>query len=148
MNRAPLIVQDTIRIRYDRIITLTDAFAAEHLNAEYALLAGQGIAVLSKETTDPIRTGSPAVWGSSMIHALGRVNFLFDKGSRPHVSLKELLDWFGAGQSTVLDRSYKIRCMLKMKESQYEWTLPSRQNDLSTWLMSFTDDSSPKRAQK
>ena len=53
-------------------------------------------------------------------------NFLFDKSQNPHITAKQISDWFDLGSSTVQGKSKTIREMFKINPMDYKWCLPSR----------------------
>lgn len=59
-------------------------------------------------------TGRIEIWAAAVIHALGTVNFLFDKASQPYVSVTDICQFFGTKQSTTAQKSKKIRDMFNM----------------------------------
>ncbi len=48
----------------------------------------------------PLVQGKPNTWAADIVHALGMVNFLFDKTQTPHVSTAELYKHFEVSAST------------------------------------------------
>jgi hypothetical protein len=57
------------------------------------------------------------------------VNFLFDRSQTPHVSAKDLYQWFGVADSTGQGKSKQVRDTLKMRQLDPNWCLPSRAED-------------------
>lgn len=93
-------VLKTLRERYLAIVNITDAFSEKHLNDEYAQLIRYAVAALCRKRPSPVETGNAAVWACGVTHALGMVNFLFDKNQAPHIRASELYKAFGVSQST------------------------------------------------
>jgi hypothetical protein len=110
---------------YSAIVTLTDAVCKQHLNDEYAELSRLLAATLARKRPSPIVRGKPEIWACAIIHALGIVNFLFDKSNSPHMRADELYDAFGVTQSSGGNKSKLIRDMLKMYPFDPNWCLPS-----------------------
>ena len=96
------------------IIQLVKSFCSEKLNEEYAALAEKLIRKLGRKRNVPFVTGQTTVWAAAVIHALGTINFLFDKSSKPHVSIDEINDFFGTKKSTTGNKSKEIRDLLKL----------------------------------
>ena len=69
-------VPDTMKPRYDEIVAHTDAFCAEHLNAEYAQVCRQMTATLARKRPSPLLSGNAKTWAAAIVHTVGRVNFL------------------------------------------------------------------------
>lgn len=59
-------------------------------------------------------TGNIENWAAGVIHALGTINFLFDKASEPYASVKTINDFFGTKQSTTSQKSKKIRDLFEI----------------------------------
>lgn len=58
--------------------------------------------------------GRLEIWAAASIHALGAINFLFDKSFEPYITIDELNDYFGTTKSTVSNKAREIREMLKI----------------------------------
>ncbi len=81
-------------------------------------------------------SGRSNTWSAGIIHALGMVNFLFDKSQDPHLSSKELSEWFGLSQNTIGAKSKSIRDMFKMMQLDPRWTLSSNMdNNPMVWMI-------------
>jgi hypothetical protein len=121
---------------YNAITALTDEFSDKYLNVEYKELARKAIATLCRKRPSPVVTGTTKVWACGVIHALGTVNFLFDKSQTPHVTNGEMIDFFGVAKSTTSSKSKNIRDMLKMNHFDHKWLIPSRvDNSIMTWML-------------
>lgn len=120
-ERVPAVVRDA----YEAIVALTDSFAPEHLNEEYADLCRQLAAKLSRKRPSPISRGRRETWAAGIIHALGMVNFLFDPSQEPHVRASEVHSSFGVSESTGSGKSRTIRKMFGMYQLDPRWVLPS-----------------------
>jgi hypothetical protein len=59
-------------------------------------------------------SGKLEIWAAGIIHAIGTVNFLFDKSFEPYISVHDICEYFGATQSTTSQKSKVIRDMFKM----------------------------------
>lgn len=123
--------------KYLEIIDLTDTFCNENLNEEYAQFVRYVIAALCRKRPSPLSKGKAKTWACGAIHAIGTVNFLFDKSQRIHISASELYTKFGIGQSTGQSKSKIIRDLLKMHQMDPNWTLPSKLEDNPIiWMLS------------
>ena len=100
--------------KQQEIIRLAKSFCDEKLDAEYAALAEKLICKLGRKRNVPFATGQTAVWAAAIIHALGTINFLFDKSFEPHVSIDEINDFFVTKKSTTGNKSKQIRDLLKL----------------------------------
>lgn len=122
-------VPSSMRETFDAIVKLTDAFSADHLDEEYAQLARQAAAALCRKRPSPLVNGKPQSWACGIIHALGLVNFLFDRSQTPTMSAGELYKAFGLSQATGAAKSKAVRNALDMIAMDPKWTRPSKLAD-------------------
>lgn len=124
--------------KFDQITAITDEFAKEHLNDEYALLIRQATAALCRKRPSPLASSKAKTWACGVAHAIGIVNFLFDSTRKPYISAKDLYAWFGVSSSTGQAKSKLVRDLLKTSQMDPNWTLPSRIDDNPmAWLVSI-----------
>ena len=125
------------RPAYEAVIALTDAVCREHLNDEWAHLCRELAASLARKRPSPLLRGEASVWAAGILHALGLVNFLFDRSQAVSMSVAELCAAFGVKQSTVGGKSKLIRDLFKMYQFDPDWTLPSKlDNNPMVWMIS------------
>ncbi|ASC71248.1 uncharacterized protein XM38_022000 [Halomicronema hongdechloris C2206] len=123
--------------KFNRIVELTDEFARQHLNQEYAELIRQATAALCRKRPSPLQKGQAKTWAGGITHAIGMVNFLFDRSQTPHVSASDLYQWFGIAASTGQGKSKLVRDTLNMRQFDPDWCLPSRVEDNPLiWMLS------------
>jgi len=60
-----------MRDKYDAITEITGEVCDEHLNDEYADLARELTAVLSRKRPSPLDQGQTASWAAGVLYALG-----------------------------------------------------------------------------
>lgn len=132
-TRVPAPMQE----KFEDIATLTDAFCDAHLNQEYKTTVRLAIAALCRKRPSPLLKGQANTWAAGIVHAIGMVNFLFDKSQTPHCKAPEIHAYFGVAASTGSNKSKEVRDLLKMHQMCPEWTLPSRmdRNPL-IWMLS------------
>lgn len=118
-----------MRDKYDAITEITDEVCAEHLNDEYADLAREMTAALSRKRPSPLDQGQTASWAAGVLYALGQVNFLFDEDNEPYMAAPDLCDAVGVSQSTGQRLARKIRDGLDLKPFDPDWTLPSTMDE-------------------
>ena len=89
-EQVPKLMQE----KFDRITTITNDFAQQHLNDEYAQLIRYATAALCRKRPSPLTTGKDQTWACGITHAVGMVNFVFDsieiKGSSTLQDLHEI----------------------------------------------------------
>lgn len=115
---------------------LTDAFCREHLNAEYEALCRKLAGVLARKRPSPLPSGKPETWACGIVRTIGWINFL-DGGSRqPYMKLTAIDKAFRVAESTGQGKSKRIRSMLKIRQFDHRWMLPSRLDDISMiWML-------------
>ena len=114
------------RPAYEAVIALTDAVCKEHLNEEWAALCRRLAASLARKRPSPLLRGQANVWAAGILHAVGAVNFLFDRTQEPSMSFDDLVNAFGVKKTTAGTKSKLIRDMFKMYQFDPDWTLPSK----------------------
>ncbi|WP_240689071.1 DUF6398 domain-containing protein [Ammoniphilus sp. YIM 78166] len=90
------------------------AFCREHLDEECEHLAVKLVEKLSRKRNVPFQTGKLEVWAAGVIHALGTINFMFEKNAQPSISVHDITGFFGTVQNTTSQESKNIRDMLKL----------------------------------
>lgn len=118
-------VPDVTKKQFTEILSILEKLCTEHLNTEYYDLAQELTAKIARKRPSPLMSGRINTWAAGIIHALGMVNFLFDRSQNPFLSSKELATWFGLSQSTIGAKSKSIRDMFKMMQLDPKWTLSS-----------------------
>jgi len=113
----------------ERIVAMTDRFCREKLNEEYAVLCRHLAEKLARKRPSPLLGGKPETWACGIIRTIGWVNFLDDSSNKPHMKLTAIDKAFGVAESTGQGKSKTIRTMLKIRQFDHHWTLPSRMND-------------------
>jgi Domain of unknown function (DUF6398) len=119
-------VPEPLRTKFVNLASKTDAFCQKYLNKEYEQMARLLIAALCRKRPSPLLQGTEASWAAGVVHAIGMVNFAFDKTQTPHCTAPDIYAFFNIGASTGQGKSKKIREMLKMSQFSPEWTLPSK----------------------
>jgi Domain of unknown function (DUF6398)/Plasmid pRiA4b ORF-3-like protein len=131
-------VPKALQAKFDSITAITDAFAKQHLNDEYAQMIRFATAALCRKRPSPLASGKDKTWACGITHAIGMVNFLFDSSQDPHVSAKEIYQWFEVSPSTGQAKSKQVRDVLDMHQMDPDWCLPSKlDNNPMAWLISL-----------
>jgi hypothetical protein len=132
-QRIPVHLKD----RFSKVESLITAYAESNLDNEYCEYCLYLTAALARKKETPFAKGKEKLWACGVIHAIGMVNFLFDKNTKPFVSASDLYSDFGVSSSSGSARSKLIRDLFDMFPSDPNWTLPSRQYDNPLiWLAS------------
>lgn len=114
MNKTHEMSKEKLKKRVDRITELATGFCIEKLNEEYFDLAEKVIGKLSRKRPSPLLKGKEEIWAAGIVHAIGFVNFLYDKSFEPYITFDELNEYFGTKKSSVGNKSAEIRKMFKM----------------------------------
>lgn len=129
-------VPEVTQNQFTEIMSFVKNLCKEHLNDEYYELAQELTAKLARKRPSPLLSGRCNTWAAGIIHALGMVNFLFDKSQDPYLSSKALSDWFELSQNTIGAKSKSIRDMFKMRQLDPRWTLRSNlDNNPMVWMI-------------
>lgn len=127
----------TMRERFDDVVARTDAVCRQHLNEEYAQLCRRMAAALSRKRPSPLQSGQAESWACGIVHAVGSVNFLFDRSQKPHLTAQQLCALFGVSQSNAAAKAGQIRKILDLMPFHPEWSLPSKMEDNPlVWMIS------------
>jgi hypothetical protein len=93
------------------------------LNGEYAQLIRYAVAALCRRGPTPIEQGKANPWACGITHALGMVNFLFDKSQTLYISPSDLYKGFVVAHNTGAAKSKLVRDLLGMFEFEPNWSL-------------------------
>lgn len=135
--KDPFSVPQTMQKTYDTITALTDGFCQASLNEEYAEMCRTMTAKLCRKRPSPLASGKANSWAAGIVHAVGTVNFAFDKTQTPHTTIPDISDHFGVAKSSPASKSKIIRDLLKIGLMEPAWTLPSRieHNPMAWYVM-------------
>lgn len=113
--------------KQDKLLKLVKSFCQDKLDEEYERLAIKMVEKLGRKRTVPFISGKIEVWAAGIIHALGTINFLFDKNSQPYSTVHDICGFFGTAQSTTSQKSKAIRDLLKLSYFDSEFSTASLQ---------------------
>jgi Domain of unknown function (DUF6398) len=95
---------------------LTDAFCAEHMDAEYGKLCRLLVARLARRRPSPLGRGAVHIWAAAVVYTVGSINFLFDPSQRPHLRGEQIAELTGVASSTLTNKSRRIRDLLSLQQ--------------------------------
>ena len=98
-----------IKQREAELLEMTRAFCRQKLNDDYLQLCEKLIKKLGRKRDVPFQRGKPEIWAAAVIHALGSINFLFDKSFEPHLTAEQISEYFGTKNSTVSNKAREIK---------------------------------------
>jgi hypothetical protein len=106
--------KEEIKAKGKELLALLEPFCKEKLDADYYRLCEKLINKMSRKRDVPFVNGKLNIWAAAIIHALGSINFLFDKSFEPYITVGEINDYFETKQTTVASKSKQIRDMFNM----------------------------------
>ncbi len=120
----------------EEVMTLTDAFCKEFLNNEYADMCRKLTETLARKRPSPLLKGKLETWACGIVRTIGWVNYLDDRTQKPHLKLPLIDRAFGVAESTGQGKSKAIRTMLKIRNFDPKWTLPSLMDENpNVWIL-------------
>ncbi|OGU16667.1 MAG: hypothetical protein A2X61_10815 [Ignavibacteria bacterium GWB2_35_12] len=114
--------KETIRARQEQIIELIKGFCEQKLDDEYFELSTKLIQKLGRKRNVPFVTGKLEIWAAAVVHAIGTINFLFDKSFEPYATVEEINKYFGTKGSTTTSKSRLIRDIFNMNYYDSEFS--------------------------
>ncbi|AFY39716.1 hypothetical protein Lepto7376_3519 [[Leptolyngbya] sp. PCC 7376] len=130
-------VPQKMQAKYDEIVAITNTFAAEYLNEDYAQLVRYATAALARKRPSPLSKGRAKSWACGITHAIGMVNFLYDPSVTPHMKASELYKAFGVATSTGQGKSKTVRETLDLMQMDPDWSTQEtlKYNPLATTVV-------------
>jgi hypothetical protein len=107
-------VPTAVKPVFDDIVSITELFCRQHLDAEYAALCVKLAAKLARKRPSPLLRGDRRIWAAGIVYAIGRVNFLSDPSQQPHLRTDELADLLGVKQTTMANKGRLIADTLRI----------------------------------
>lgn len=122
-------VPEKMRERFEAVMGIIDSFCRTHLNEEYTALCRKMAAALCRKRPSPLDGGTAQVWACAIVYAVGKVNFLFDKSQKPHLSASDLCRLMGVSQASASAKSGRVLDLLNSMPLDPRWCLPSKLDD-------------------
>ncbi|MBS2548184.1 hypothetical protein KGQ19_15050 [Catenulispora sp. NL8] len=118
------------------IVEITDAFCAEHLDAEYAGLCRALAVKLARKHPSPLLRGDRRIWAAGIVHTIGWVNFLADPAQTPHLKMERLAELLGVKQTTMGNKGALIRDLFGIGRFHEEFIRADMiEKNLMSWLV-------------
>ena len=119
------------------LIEMTASFSNEYLDEDYKELCEKLIRKMARKRNVPFLSGRIEIWAAAIIHALGRINFLFDNNFEPYASTDDICNYFGTYKSTTSQKGKVIRDMFKMNyyDKEFSTTYVNENNPFSEMTM-------------
>ncbi len=106
--------KEDIKNREKELLMLTHSFCSEKLDKEYDTLCKKLVLKLGRKREVPFKRGKLNIWAATVVHAIGSINFLFDKSTQPYASAAQICEFFDVKTSTVSAKSRQIRGLLNI----------------------------------
>jgi uncharacterized protein DUF6398 len=104
------------------IAAVTDLVCAEHLDTSTPRPPERSLFASPSRAPAPLERGDPRIWAAGVIYTVGSINFLFDKSQPPHLRADKLAEHVGVVQSTMVNKSARIRSLLRLSWYEPELT--------------------------
>lgn len=112
-----------IKDREKELIELTAKFCGEKLESkEYAELCAKLIKKMGRKRNVPFERGRIEIWAASIVHAIGSINFLFDKSFEPYVRADEISEYFGTKKKTTGTKANSIIDLMGLQHFDSEFS--------------------------
>ena len=122
--------KSAIESRKNQILNLTKEFCTQKLDDDYFELSERLLNKLGRKRNVPFMSGKIEIWAAAVIHALGTINFLFDKSFEPYTTIDEINVFFGTNKSSTGQKSKVIRDLLNLGYFDSEFsTQQAKQNN-------------------
>lgn len=98
-------------VKEERLIEIREVihgFCEEYLNAELESYAIKLCDNLGRKREINIYRGKIEIWAASIIYAIARLNFLFDKESEKFITADTICDFFDTKKSTIGNKATEI----------------------------------------
>lgn len=92
------------------------------INEEYADLSEKMIKKLGRKRDITFARGKSEIWATAVVHAIGNINFLYDKTFLPFSSLDKICAHFNTNKSTVGSKAGEIRKLLNLAPFDSEFS--------------------------
>lgn len=109
--RKDIMTKQEIKQREEKLLEITGAFCVQKLDDDYFQLCEKLIKKLGRKRDVPFQRGKLEIWAAAVIHAIGSINFLFDKSFEPYMTADQISEYFGTKNSTVSNKAREIKDM-------------------------------------
>jgi hypothetical protein len=129
--------KDEIKNKEKKLLELTGSFCTLELDDDYYRLCEKLILKLGRKRDVPFKSGKIEIWAAAVVHAIGSINFLFDKSFEPYLTAEQISEYFGTKKSTVSNKARQIKDMFKMGyyDSDFSTKHMTRDNPFNNMVM-------------
>ena len=114
-------MKDGKALRLSEVKEMIRSFCAKHLNEEMEGYALKLCDELGRKRKLSMTRGKKEIWAASIVYAIARLNFLFDKENENYITADTICDFFEAKKSTVGNKATQIEnaCSLRLGAEGY-----------------------------
>lgn len=105
-----------------KLLEMTAGFCDKYLDEDYEQLCEKLILKMKRKRNVPFLSGKLEIWAASIIYALGRINFLFDKSFEPYATADDICNYFETSKSTTSQKAKLILDTFKMSYYDEEFS--------------------------
>jgi len=106
--------KEEIKNKEKELLEFTRSFCSKKLDDDHYQLCEKLIFKLGRKRDVPFKSGKIEIWAAAIIHAIGSINFLFDKSFEPYLTAEQISEYFGTKKATVSNKARQIKDMFKM----------------------------------
>jgi len=129
--------KENIKIKQKQLLDKVGAFCLQELDDDYFKLCEKLILKMGRKKEVSFKRGSLDVWSAAVVHAIGSINFLFDKSHEPYLSVSQIADYFETKNSTVSNKARQIKEMFKLRhfDPEFSTEMMKEQNPFNNMVM-------------
>jgi hypothetical protein len=132
---------------FDGISALMKEFCEARLTENYAVVCEKLLDAACASWL-PLQRGKPQSWAAALVHLAGKINFLHDPASEPHMKLHDIAQHFGVSQATMKNKSREVRDAINCIPLDPRFCLSENLTDnLHSWLKGLGGILVDRRAQ-
>jgi len=111
-----------VQEKMQKLIEMSAEFCNNYLDEDYKQLCEKLIRKMSRKRNIPFLSGREEIWAASIIHAIGSINFLFDKSFKPYATVDDISNFFNTSKTSVSQKAKLIRDMFKLRHYDEEFS--------------------------
>lgn len=104
--------------RIYEVTALLEDFCKSYLSPELSEYVFKLWEQLGRKRTYPIIGGRKENWASAVIYVIARLNFLFDRGNKYHITPDTICEFFRTNKNTVSSKATDIEKACKIRMGQ------------------------------
>lgn len=120
-----------IQEKKKQLLELTSAFCDAHLNKDYKKLCTDLIEKMARKRPPPFLRGRLEIWAAGIVHALGSVNFLFDRSSPLYISANDIAAYFQVAPGSASQKAGAVRDMFNLNHFSTEYLTEDMQEKMA-----------------